>query len=255
MPLKVAAAQTALRKKSYDQAIEDAQKLIHAASKQGAQIVCLPEHWLLEHRDQAKDATDRMMRAAKSERIFLITGANYLQTNSGVRIRSTLIDPEGHTVGWQDKVHLFLEERNVAVAGREYALLETALGRVGITICYDNVFPEAARSLALRGADMLFVPSRITLEGLDPWLLYLKTRALENRIPIIAPNIFAPPKYPGGSAIIDLKQPTHSNPVILPEIIASAGAGEKVIVAEINIDQARQLRLKRLTERIPEAYG
>jgi predicted amidohydrolase len=194
------------------------------------------------------------MALAKDERVFLITGANYLQTDGGVRIRSTLFDPEGRTVGWQDKVHLFHEERNLAVAGREYGLLETALGKVGITVCYDNVFPEAARSLALRGADMLFVPSRITSEGLDPWLLYLKTRALENRIPIIAPNIFASPKYPGGSVIIDLKQTTHASPVILPEIIASAGAGEKVIVAEINIDQARHLRLKRLAERMPEAY-
>lgn len=255
MPLKVAAAQAALGKKSYDQAVEDAEKLIHAASKQGAKIVCLPEHWLLEHRKQAGNATDRMMAVAKSERIFLITGANYLHTKSGVRIRSTLIDPEGHIVGSQDKVHLFLEERNVAVAGREYALLEAALGKIGITVCYDNVFPEAARSLALRGADMLFVPSRITSEGLDPWLLYLKTRALENRIPIIAPNIFSPPRYPGGSTIIDLKQATHGTPVILPEIVASADAGEKVIVAEINIDQARQLRQKRLAERIPEAYG
>lgn len=255
MPCRVAAAQAGPGKKPYEKTIEDAESLIRKAAEARAQIVCLPEHWLIEHRERAQEAIERLAGAAKNEQIFVITGANYLQVDGKVRVRSMLIDPDGRRIGWQDKVHLFVSEREIAVRGEQYNLIETVMGRIGIMVCYDNVFPEAARGLAMRGADMLFVPSRISSEGLDPWLLYLKTRALENRIPIIAPNIFAPPRFPGGSVIIDLKQNTYTNPIVLPDIVASAGSGRKVIVANINVEQARKLRAERLSERMPQAYG
>lgn len=252
MLCRVAAAQIGMRKTSYEKALDDARDVIHVASKSGAQIVCLPEHWLLEHWKQAGDATVRLAETAGSVGILVITGANYLLTDHGVRVRSSLISPDQGIIGWQDKVHLFRDERKVAGAGEEYSLFDTPLGRVGITICYDNVFPEAARTLALQGADMLFVPSRIVSEGLDPWSLYLKTRALENRIPIVAPTVFDPPRYPGGSVIIDLK--TNTTQVVVPWVVASAGSREEVIVADIDLNAARRLRLKRLSERVPRAY-
>ncbi len=253
MHCRVAAAQISLRKESLETAIKDAKNLIHEAAKSGAQIICLPEHWLLEYWKEANDATDKIVDAAKAEHVFVITGANYIRSGSNVRIRSTLIDPDGKILGWQDKIHLFRDEGTVAVPGEKYETFQTPLGKVGITVCYDNVFPEAARTLALRGADMLFVPSRIISEGLDPWLLYLRTRALENRIPVVAPNVFDPPRYLGGSVIIDMEE-SDASPVVLPKVVASAGAGETVIVADIDIERARRLRSKRLSERKPSAY-
>lgn len=253
MRCRVAAAQISLRKGSYEKTIEGAQNLIHEASKSGAQIVCLPEHWLLEYWREANDAPDRIAETAKIEHIFVITGANYMPSRSDTRIRSELIDPDGRIVGWQDKIHLFRDERTIAVPGQNYEILPTPFGKLGITICYDNVFPEAARTLALRGADLLFVPSRIISEGLDAWLLYLRTRALENRIPVIAPNVFDPPRHPGGSVVIDLEE-SDTGPVVLPKVVASAGTGETVIAADINVDRARRLRSTRLSERMPTTY-
>ncbi len=254
MHCRVAAAQISLRKGSLETAIKDAKKLIHQAAESGAQIICLPEHWLLEYWKEANDATDEIAGAAKTEHVFVITGANYTRSGSNVRIRSALIDPDGDIVGWQDKIHLFRDEGTFAVPGDSYETFQTPFGKVGITVCYDNVFPEAARTLALRGADLLFVPSRIISEGLDPWLLYLRTRALENRIPVIAPNVFDPPRYLGGSVIIDMEE-SDASPVVLPKVVASAGAGENVIVADIDIERARRLRSKRLSERMPSAYA
>lgn len=172
--------------------IEDATNLIHQAARLGAQIVCLPEHWLLDYWKEAGDVEEEISEAAKTEHVFVITGANYVRKGPSVRVGSALIDAEGRILGRQDKIHLFRDEVSVAVPGEKYETFQTPFGKVGITVCYDNVFPEAARTLALRGADLLFVPSRIVSEGLDPWLLYLRTRALENRIPVIAPNIFDP---------------------------------------------------------------
>lgn len=253
MSLRVAAAQTSLRKGSPERAIEAAKDLIREAAKSGAQIICLPEHWLLEYGNKATNVENELAEAARASQIFVITGANYVRNGLNVRIRSTLIDPQGKIVGSQEKIHLFRDEITAAVPGEKYQVLQTSFGKVGITVCYDNVFPEAARTLALRGADVLFVPSRIVSQGLDPWLLYLRTRALENRIPVVAPNVFDPPRYPGGSAIIDLAE-TEGTPVVLPKIIASAGAGERVIVANINIERARELRSKRLSERVTSTY-
>jgi predicted amidohydrolase len=76
---------------------------------------------------------------------------------------------------------------------------------------------------------------------------------LENRIPVIAPNVFDPPRYLGGSVIIDLEE-NEGSPVVLPKIVASAGSGETVILADINIEKARKLRSKRLSERMPSTY-
>jgi predicted amidohydrolase len=253
MHCRVAAVQISLGKDSLQRAIEDAKNLIQKAAKSGAQIVCLPEHWLLEYWKDANGAVDKIAEAARTEHVFLITGANYTRSGSNVHIRSLLIDPNGNIVGSQDKIHLFRDEGTVAAPGESYETFQTPFGKVGITVCYDNVFPEAARTLALRGADLLFVPSRIISEGLDPWLLYLRTRALENRIPIIAPNVFDPPRYLGGSVIIDLKQ-SDGNPVVLPRVVASAGSGETVIVADVDIENARILRSKRLSERMPSTY-
>ena len=172
--------------------------------------------------------------------------------NPSLTVRSTIIDSSGKILGYQDKIHLFRDERSVAVPGGKYNVLQTPFGSVGITICYDNVFPEAARTLTLQGADMLFVPSRIILDGIDPWVLYLRTRALENRLPVIAPNILHPPRYMGGSVIIELEE--NAGPVILPKIVASAGSRETVIVADLDIDKSRRLRSERLSQRVPSAY-
>lgn len=222
-----------------------------------AQIVCFPEHWLLEYREQRHDAAQELAKAARDHKIYVLTGANYVgvgpDNSPERRIRCLLIAPDGDFVGYQDKVHLFRGEKDVASPGEAYETLSTPLAKIGITICYDNVFPEAARTLALKGADLLFVPSRIVSEGVDPWVQYLRIRSLENRIPVVAPNVFHPPRYVGGSVIIDLDY-QNKNGVVKPKIVASAGAGQALIIADVDVDRARGLRKERLTERQPTAY-
>lgn len=259
MTVRVAAIQLALGKGSYRKAIEDAIALIQRAKHEGAQIVCLPEHWLQEYGNQGYNAAKDLASIAKKDEIYLVTGANYtsVEKNGGpraIRIRSILLSPNGQTIGEQDKVHLFHNEKNIATPGKCYRVFPTSLGNVGITVCYDNVFPETARTLTLKGADLLFVPSRIISEGLDPWILYLQARSLENRIPVIAPNVSNPPRHMGNSVIIDLETDTASR-VVKPKIVASAGSNESVITADVNIDLARELRKERFIDRRPEAYS
>jgi predicted amidohydrolase len=255
MRLTVAAAQLALGKDSYNKAISDARLAISTAAQNGAEIVCLPEHWLLEYRNKVGEAIGELSLAAQQNKIFIVTGANYITLDSGqTRVRSQLIDSNGTVRGIQDKVHLFLGEKQSATSGDTFQLIETDFARIGITICYDNTFPESSRTLALKSADLLFVPSRIVARGMEPWLLYLKTRTLENRLPIIAPNVTYPPTYIGGSVIIDLEFDPSTN-IVSPKIIASAKDEEKVLLADVDVEQARELRKEKLAERLPSAYS
>ena len=255
MHLSVAAAQLALGKSSYDRAISDACLAVSTAAQNEAEIVCLPEHWLLEYRDRIGEAIEELSRAARENKIFIVTGANYITLDTGqTRVRSQLIDSTGTVRGIQDKVHLFLGEKQSATSGDAFQLFEIEFARIGITICYDNTFPESSRTLALKNVDLLFVPSRIVAQGMEPWLLYLKTRALENRLPIIAPNVTYPPTYIGGSVVIDLEVDPSTN-IVSPKIIASAKDEEKVVLADVDVEQARELRKEKLAERLPSAYS
>ena len=100
----------------------------------------------------------------------------------------------------------------------------------------------------MKGADLIFVPSRIGHTALDSWLLYFRTRAMENRIPIIAPNVFRPPIYVRGTVIVDLL-PQNNGRGILPKIIASTGSGEKIVVADVEVERTRELRRERFLDR------
>ena len=254
MRLSVAAAQLALGKVSYNKSISDACLAVSTAAQGGAKIICLPEHWLLDYRDKIGEAICELSKAARQNKIFIVTGANYTSDTGQTRVRSQVIDSNGTIRGIQDKVHLFLGEKQSATSGSEFQLIETQLARIGITICYDNTFPESSRTLALKNADLLFAPSRIVAQGMEPWLLYLKTRTLENRIPIIAPNVTYPPTYIGGSVIIDLEVDPSTN-IVSPKIVASAKDEEKVILANVDVGQARKLRDEKLGERLPGAYS
>ena len=255
MSVRVAAVQFGIGKHDYREANETAEALVRAAALQGARVVCFPEHWLLEYREHGHLTIEQLSKAARDSKIIVITGANYMPNatpaSPELRVRCLVIDEEGKQLGQQDKVHLYQSEKKVAAPGGQYDVFQSAYGKIGILVCYDCMFPETARTLALKGADMLFVPSRITCAALDPWMLYLRTRAMENRIPIIAPNVFRPPQYVGGTVIVDLMP---SGKVVVPKIVGSAGSGEKVLVADVHVERAKELRRERLLDRQPTAY-
>ena len=257
MPVRVAAVQIELGRPTYRQAIEGAQQLVKIAADGGAQIACFPEHWLLQYREHGQIAIQELSQTAHDMRIFVLTGANYTPnltpTSPELRVRCSVIGPDGRLLGYQDKVHLYGAEKTVAKPGSQYNVLQTALGKLGILICYDAMFPEAARTLALKGADLIFSPSRIGYAALDPWVMYLRTRALENRLPIVAPNVFRPPRFAGGSLIVDLSTQGDGR-VVLSKLVAAAGAGEKIIIADVDIERAMELRRERFLDRQPTAY-
>ncbi|MBD8526494.1 nitrilase-related carbon-nitrogen hydrolase [Pseudomarimonas arenosa] len=130
-----------------------------------------------------------------------------------------------------------------------FPVVDTELGKLGVAICYDWLFPETLRELAFRGAEVLIRVSAYmdpwgTAQPMDWWTLINRTRALENTSYVLAANQgaqmahYPPFSWPGGSMVVDYDG----------RILAQAdpGPGEKVVVAPINIEALRQERRRRL---------
>jgi predicted amidohydrolase len=118
--------------------------------------------------------------------------------------------------------------------------------KVGVLVCHDVVFPETAREATLKGAELLLVPSLITAKGIEPWLIYLRARALENRVPVVAPNLYASARLPGQSRVMNLSYDKKAHVMELIEY--RAPKGKTSIVVDLDLRSLRPLREERLRE-------
>ncbi|WP_054912078.1 carbon-nitrogen hydrolase family protein [Pseudomonas sp. NBRC 111127] len=127
-------------------------------------------------------------RMARRWGIYLQPGSVPVLDNDGVyRNRAWLFGPEG-PLGYQDKLMMtrFEREQWGISAGQGLRVFDTALGRVGILICYDNEFPMLARQLAELGADLILAPSCTDTEaGYHRVRIGAQARALENQIAVL----------------------------------------------------------------------
>lgn len=101
---------------------------------------------------------------------------------------AVLVGPEGELVGEYRKVHLKGEERMTFRAGYKYPIFETNFGNIGLLLGYDIAFPEAARALALDGAEMILVSANWEKPRNEEWRTYVMARAFENSCFIAAAN-------------------------------------------------------------------
>ncbi|MEM2106640.1 MAG: carbon-nitrogen hydrolase family protein [Candidatus Bathyarchaeia archaeon] len=220
----------------------------------GARLLCFPEHWIGNETERGVSTVIELMKnLARDFRVTIIAGGFYLDFQEGPYVAAPVIDLQGKVIGVQRKIHLFGEEKKIAKPGSDITIFNIDGVRLGVIICYDLAFPEVARALALKGVDLVFVPSRILSHGVKPWHLYLSTRCLENRLPMVSANIVWPPQYIGQSIILGLEEHIDSS-IVYPKIIGIGGQSSEAIVAEIDLETARRLRESRLSERRPEVY-
>ena len=253
--IRAAALQTRPSRTSVKDSIFDAVKLGKKAAEKEADIICLPEHWLPERDIPASmSPLPALQSLAEEYNVLIVGGAFYERIKGRLYLSSPLIDQTGGIVGRQFKVHLFRNEKKIAKPGQFHQVFRVNGLRLGTMVCYDVDFPESARSLALQGADVLFCPSRIVKYGTDPWHQYVIVRSLENRIPIVAPNVYAPPWFLGSSMIVDL----HENPrtKISYARVSTLPSGQEtgLILRDLNLRYHRRLREARFSDRRPSAY-
>jgi len=230
------------------------EELTDRAASNGAKFLCFPEHYLSEEtEDSVLSILELMKKQARKHNITIIVGGFYERLSDGIYVTAPVVNPQGQLIGRQEKIHLFGKEKDRAKPGSDYRIFNVGDVKFGIIICYDLVFPEVARILALNGADMVFVPSRIIETGIEPWHLYLSARCLENRVPLIGANLIWPPKYIGHSKIFDL-QYDHQSDITITRAVAVGGESQEVLIADVNLKAAAELREKRFRERRPNTY-
>jgi predicted amidohydrolase len=203
-------------------------------------------------------ATERMRAACQQLDTHAIFGMLELD---GARIfnAAVLVGPAG-VIGSYRKVHLpYLGiDMFTSYGDRPFAVHSAGEARVGMNICYDAAFPEAARSLALLGADLIALPTNWPPGAECTAASVINARALENAVYYIAVNRVGTERgfeFIGRSKIVDTSGQTMAE---------TRGMGEEILYAEIDVARSRRKHIirvpgkheiDRLADRRPEMYG
>lgn len=126
---------------------------------------CAPNTWELAEPVPDGPSTRALSDLARRHRLVLSVGLSEKERDI-VYNTQVLIGPHGY-IGKQRKLHLSRDEANYYKGGREILVFDIGRCKVGTVICYDNQFPEVARVMALRGADVLLMPHAARFK---PWL-------------------------------------------------------------------------------------
>jgi len=253
--IRAAAVQVKPIEASVEETIFYAIKLAKKAAEKEVDIVCLPEHWLPEKVIPAPmSPLPGLQSLAEEYGVAVVGGAFYERVKGVVRLSSPVIGDDGEIIGRQFKVHLFRFERKHAKPGSSYPVFQLKGFKIGILVCYDVDFPEPSRIYALNGVELILCPSRIVKPGITPWQQYVTVRCLENRMPIVAPNVYAPPWFDGHSIIISLREDPMTK-ISFPKIASVSRKGEGIAIQEIDLALHNRLRRERFADRRPETYN
>jgi len=126
---------------------------------------CTPNTWELAEPVPGGPSVERLAQLGQRHQIFLSVGMSEKERDI-VYNTQVLLGPRGY-IGKQRKIHLSRDEVLFYKGGRELSVYDIGKCKVGTSICYDNMFPELARILALRGADILLMPHAARLKMWD----------------------------------------------------------------------------------------
>ena len=199
--------------------------------------------------------TEFMSDIAKKYSANIVAGSYVQKLPDGdYKNTSPVINRQGEVIGKYEKIHLFnyhgSEESKFVSPGDRAVIVETDIGKIGLTICFDIRFPELYRCLTYSGADIITNVAAFPYPKLDHWVTLNKARAIENLTYLITVN---------QCGRVDIKrQNLGESMVINPwgEVISSAGSGEGVVMAEIDLDHQKKVReeFAVLKEIKPAAY-
>jgi predicted amidohydrolase len=220
----------------------------------GYQFVSRAELESLAEEVPAGDTCRELMALSKAKNMHLVFG---LAEKAGQKVYNAAVvtGPNGY-IGTYRKVHLFAEETALFDPGDTgFQGFDLGSCRIGVMVCFDWIFPESARVLALLGADIICHPANLVLHLCQQAMI---TRSLEN-------GVFSATANRIGTEARGGKKPltfTGKSQILDPLGEALARFGEKdtgVAVADIDVAEARDKKITaqndRLKDRRPEHYG
>ena len=176
----------------------------------GSQVVVLPECFglmpssvaqLLQcaETDGEGKIQEFLSRTAKQHNVWILGGSVPMRSSDPGKITNSLLvyDNHGERVARYDKIFLFdvslsgserYCESDYTLPGDRVEVVDTPVGRIGLSVCYDLRFPELYRRLVRMGAEILVAPSAFAhTTGKDHWMPLLRARAIENSCYVVAP--------------------------------------------------------------------
>src|SRR5713101_4014282 len=165
-----------------DENVERACGFIDQAAEAGSDLVVLPEFFNNEYFPQFRDA--RYMEYAETEDGYTQSRIRELARRHGLFVLSTIFEMARPGL-YYDTALLSLEKIYFR-GGSSFPVFRLEEWTLGVSTCYDNLFPESCRCLALHGAELILAPYATPLG--DPWENFLSTRALENGVYFAACN-------------------------------------------------------------------
>jgi N-carbamoylputrescine amidase len=250
--------------------------LVEEAAEGGAQVVLPPElfqgHYFCKTEDEAHfarafpmaghPAVLAMQEVARRHGIVIPT--SYFERDGQYFYNSmALVDADGAVLGNYRKSHIpdgpgYEETFYFRPGNTGFKVWDTRFGRLGVGICWDQWFPEAARAMVLEGAEVLFYPTAIGSEPEDPgldtrhlWRRAMQGHAVSNLVPVVAANrtgVEGDQSFYGHSFVGD-----HFG-----DVLAGLGdAEEGVIVQRLDLAEAgrRRAAFGFFRDRRPELYG
>ncbi len=241
--------------------LDQVETLCRRAASYGASLVATPENTPLlgplEQKPALAQTTDgpwvrRMARLASELGIHLLLGSMPERAADAGAGRcfntSVLLGPDGQVLATYRKLHLFdvavpggitIRESEHIAPGQQVVAVSTALGTIGLSICYDLRFPELYNALAMKGAHLVTVPAAFTLEtGKDHWHVLLRARAVENQCWIMAPAQW------GHHEVGDYRHSYGHALIVDPwgTVVAECSDGDGLCLAEIDLEHCARVR-------------
>ena len=244
-------------------------KDIVTASKEGAKLVVLQELHQHEYFCQSEEVKffeyafswekdiEFWGKVAKKNGVVLVTSLFERRTAGLYHNTAVVFEKDGTVAGKYRKMHIpddpgFYEKFYFTPGDLGFEPIETSVGKLGVLICWDQWYPEAARLMTLKGAELLIYPTAIgwfdedskkeKKRQLDAWITIQRSHAIANGIPVISCNRVGFEKdssgvmdgihFWGNSFVCDSQG----------EMIAQAGKKETILYANINPNRTKEVR-------------
>ncbi|NJE11227.1 nitrilase [Thermococcus sp. MAR1] len=242
-----------------------AEEMIREAVEKGAKLVVLPElfdtGYNFESRSEVEEVAGQipdgptaqfLMELSRELGVFIVAGTAEKDEKGRLYNSAVITGPIGSGyIGKYRKIHLFYREKLFFEPGNlGFHVFNIGIAKVGVMICFDWFFPESARTLALKGADIIAHPSNLVMPYAPR---AMPIRALENRVYTITANRIGEERglrFIGKSTIASPKA----------EVLAMGSEDkEEVAVVEVDLSLARDKRLNDINDvfrdRRPEFYS
>jgi N-carbamoylputrescine amidase len=259
--------------------------MIEQAAKRGAKLVCLPELFRSQYFCQREDmtlfdlaetipgpTTDAFSKLAKKLKIVLIAPVFEKRATGLYHNSAVIIDADGSLRGHYRKMHIpddpgYYEKYYFTPGDLGFQAHDTAVGRIGVLICWDQWFPEAARLTAMQGADIIFYPTAIgwhprekaTIgeQQRDAWKTIQRGHAIANGTFVVAINRTGLEVFNPGTDGIEFWGSSFIADPFGVVIAEAATDREEVIVHELDMTRVEQVRRgwPFLRDRRIDAYG